>query len=158
MSMSAARSPMSRPPIRRGAAAEPPLASIVLADRSGKMGLGKIGPERVDENELGVGRLPDQEVAQALLTAGADQQVRVGQAGGREVRCENFLVDLVGAELAGGGIGGDAAGGIDDFILAAVVESDGELEAGIAARAILRLIDQGDDVGLEMGAGADDAD
>ena len=44
--------------------------------------------------ELGVGALPEQEVAGALLAAGPDDQVGIGLAGGVEVLAEPLLVDL----------------------------------------------------------------
>ena len=37
----------------------------------------EIGPQRVGEIELGVGELPQQEIADALLAAGADEEVRL---------------------------------------------------------------------------------
>ena len=54
----------------------------------------EVRPERVAGVELGVGRLPDQEVGEALLAAGPDDQVRVGQAGGVERAADRGLVDL----------------------------------------------------------------
>ena len=44
----------------------------------------EIGPERVDEQQFGISRLPEQEVGQALLARGADQQVERRQIGGVE--------------------------------------------------------------------------
>ena len=41
----------------------------------------EVGPQRVAAIELGVGRLPDQEVRRALLARGPQEQVDVGQAG-----------------------------------------------------------------------------
>src|SRR3990167_6358127 len=38
----------------------------------------EIRPELVAEVQLGIRGLPEQEIAQAHLTAGADQQVRIG--------------------------------------------------------------------------------
>ena len=48
----------------------------------------EVGPEHVLEDELGIGRLPQQEVGQALLAGGADDQVGVGHPGGAEARGE----------------------------------------------------------------------
>ena len=48
----------------------------------------EVGPEGLGDVEFGVGRLPQQEVAQAVLAAGADQQVRVGHIGGIEAAGE----------------------------------------------------------------------
>ena len=38
----------------------------------------EVGPQQVGEIQLGVGELPEQEVADPLLAAGADEQVRLG--------------------------------------------------------------------------------
>ncbi len=46
----------------------------------------EIGPQTSGEVELGVGQLPEQEVADALLAAGADEQIRLGRVGSSTVR------------------------------------------------------------------------
>src|SRR4029450_6332554 len=61
-------------------AAISPLTPTELGDRLLQMVLAEIRPQRVDEHQLGIGTLPEQEIADALLAAGADQQVRVGHA------------------------------------------------------------------------------
>ena len=43
----------------------------------------EVGPERVGEDELGVGRLPEHEVRDPELAGGADQQVDLGAARAR---------------------------------------------------------------------------
>jgi hypothetical protein len=45
-----------------------PVAIGVVADRAQEVDLTQVGAERLDEVELAVGRLPQQEVAQPLLT------------------------------------------------------------------------------------------
>src|SRR5689334_20484624 len=70
----------SRPRKRAGAAlaADAAIATVAAAeldDRPLQMLLAEVGPQRVDEHQLGVGTLPQQEIADALLAAGADQQV-----------------------------------------------------------------------------------
>ncbi len=59
----------------------------------------EVGEQRVEEHELGVGRLPDQEVRGPLLAGRPDEQVHVGDAGLVEVAREHLLVDLVGPSL-----------------------------------------------------------
>src|SRR5471030_3005624 len=86
----------SKPRKRRGDApkglaadaAIAPLAPPELGDSFLEMGLVEVGPQRVDEHQLGVGALPEQEVADALLAAGADQQVGIGNAGGQQLLLE----------------------------------------------------------------------
>src|SRR5690242_3432559 len=73
-----------RPPKRREGTAEAlaadaaiaPLPSPVLRDRLLEVALLEIGPQGIHEHQLGVGALPEQEIADALLAAGADQQIR----------------------------------------------------------------------------------
>ncbi len=56
-------------------------AVLVLGDDVEQMGLVEVGPEHGGEEEFGVGDLPEQEVADALLAAGADEDVGVGKKG-----------------------------------------------------------------------------
>src|SRR3546814_10242280 len=67
-----------------------------------EVALVEVGPQLVDEDELAVGRLPEQEVAEPLLAGGADHQVGIGNAGGQEAGGEAFLVDVLERDLAGG--------------------------------------------------------
>ncbi len=58
--------------------------------------LAEVGPQRVVEDELGVRRLPEQEVRDPLLAGGADDEIRIGELGrvevGRDVRFGQVLV------------------------------------------------------------------
>ena len=58
----------------------------------------EVRPERLAPIELGVGGLPDQEVRQALLASGPDQQVRVGQARRVQRGTDGGLVDRLSRE------------------------------------------------------------
>src|SRR5215213_7675784 len=60
-----------------GGSAISPLAPVVLAQCVAQVLIAEIGPAEGHEHELGVGELPQQEIADALLSAGADQEVRV---------------------------------------------------------------------------------
>src|SRR5471032_1626993 len=55
-------------------------APAELGNRLLEMFLVEVRPKRVDEHQFGVGALPEQEIADALLSAGADQQVGIGHA------------------------------------------------------------------------------
>ena len=66
------RSQAPEAPLRAGRTRRPPRPSVVAVE---------IGPERVDEQQFGIGRLPQQEVRQPLLARGADQQVERRQVG-----------------------------------------------------------------------------
>jgi hypothetical protein len=65
--------------------AEAALAALVVEQGRQQGRLIEIGPEHIGDVQLGVGQLPEQEVADPLLTAGADQQVGIGLAGGVEL-------------------------------------------------------------------------
>src|SRR3954454_1680029 len=75
------RAARSEPWLRRLAATEPPPALAVLGQ--GRLeGLAReVGPQLVAEDELGVGRLPEQVVRQPPLAAGADDDVGVMHLG-----------------------------------------------------------------------------
>src|SRR5690606_35510440 len=97
------------------------LALVVLLHRPVKGGAVEVGPVHGGEIEFAVGRLPEQEVADALLAGGADAQVRFRQIGGGEVAGEQGLGDVVGAQAAGLHPGGQLAGGGSDLPAPAVV-------------------------------------
>ena len=84
----------------------------------------KVGEERVEEHQLGVGGLPDQEIRHPLLAGRPDEQVDVGDAGLVQVTGEHRLVDPVGAQLPGGDVRRDRRGGINDLGAAAVVDAE----------------------------------
>ena len=63
----------------------------VLLERPDEFRLPEIGPEDVREHELGVGRLPEEEVADPDLTAGPYDQVGVGHPGGVEAPGERLF-------------------------------------------------------------------
>src|SRR5439155_18986390 len=101
------------------------LALSELLDGGVEVSLREVRPQRVREDELGIGPLPQQEVAGALLATGSDDQVRVGLTGGVELLVEAMLVDLVG-----GNAGSDErARGVDDLGPPGVVEGDVERHA-----------------------------
>jgi hypothetical protein len=74
--------------------AEAPLPAREIAQRSLEFGLVEIGPERVAEIELGVGQVPEQEIADALLAARADEEIGFRRAGQLQFAAnEGRLVD-----------------------------------------------------------------
>src|SRR5262245_43745655 len=54
--------------------AEAALAAMEIRNGGAQIVAAEIGPQHIDEAQLGVGRLPQQEIGQPLLTAGADQE------------------------------------------------------------------------------------
>src|SRR6185312_7665266 len=122
-------------------AAEPSLPRAVAAQGAQEVDLPELRPVRVAEVELGVGRLPEQEVRQPLFPRGADDQVGLGLTGGVEVRGDVVDGQLVG-NLREGGAAGRAvaeqvADGLDDFLPAAVPDGEREVVAGGAGRGVL---------------------
>src|SRR5471032_1376058 len=132
---------VSKPRKRRGGtpeglaadAAIAPLAPPEFGDGFLEMGLVEGGPQGVDEHQHGVGALPEQEVADALLAAGADQQVGIGHTGGQQFLLEQLLVDLLGGELAGRHLAREDASGAQNLVARAVVYADVDVDPGVAA-------------------------
>src|SRR5438876_1036195 len=75
----------------RSKTAKAPLAPAVFRNRFLERGTVEVGPVNRNEHQLTVSRLPKQEVGQALLTAGADDEVGVGQ-----IRRVEVLSDEIG--------------------------------------------------------------
>src|SRR5262249_42647109 len=62
-----------------------------------KLFSGEIRPERVDKHQLGIGRLPEQKVAQSMFAASADDEVGLGkcaceQSGREELRRDRLWI------------------------------------------------------------------
>ena len=109
------------------------------------------------EHQLPIGRLPQQEIGQPLLAAGADDQVGVGHVRRVEVRPISSSVIARGSSAPSSTIGGDPRGRARDLLARAVIERDHQRQPGIARGQLLRLLQQAPDVGIEVGALADHA-
>ncbi len=101
--------------------------------------------------------MPQQEIADALLAAGADQEVGVGQVGGEQVTGDQILIDGIERHLPRLDLGGDSAHRGSDLGPAAIGQRDGQIDPAIVARQRLGIVDQRDDVGREPGDFADHA-
>src|SRR4051794_21779418 len=66
-------------------ATEPALAGRVFGEGEIEVGGPEVGPQGLGDDELSVGRLPDQEVREPVLATGADHQVGVWKVGGIEL-------------------------------------------------------------------------
>src|SRR5437899_4778780 len=106
------------------AAAEPPSPARVRAERLAEVALAEVGPEPVDEHELGIRKLPEHEVGDAELSGGSNQKVRIGKLRRIEQRREHVLVDLLRIETRLD----DPARRLDELAAAAVVERDPEVQ------------------------------
>src|SRR5262249_8816211 len=85
----------------------------LLEERQGVevLPLAEVRPQRLSDVHLGVRQLPQKEVADTHLAAGANQQVGIGDALGPEVLRHGLLGDLPGRELAALHAAGDGTGG-----------------------------------------------
>src|SRR5512137_389471 len=63
-------------------------------------GIVEVGPERVAEIELRIRQVPEQEIADALLATGADEQIRFGRACQLHLLSKQGFVDRIGPDLA----------------------------------------------------------
>src|SRR5204862_8367240 len=79
-----------RPGRARGAdplaAAEAAPAAGVVVEGGAELLLAEVGPKRVDEDELGVGELPQEKVRDPQLAGRADEQVWIRHLGRDQVR------------------------------------------------------------------------
>src|SRR5262245_44543730 len=71
------------------------LAFLIGEYRFEQMTTAEVGPERLNYIDLGVGNLPQQVVADAKLSARADQQIGVRLAGRVEEAREALLVQIL---------------------------------------------------------------
>ena len=77
-----------------------PVAAVprrIVTERRLEILVRKIRPKHGEKNELGVGRLPEQKIADPLLARCADHQVRVGNASRIKRVSDGGRVDLLRA-------------------------------------------------------------
>src|SRR5690348_9186614 len=134
-----------------------PLAAVKLAEGALEIRLGEIRPERVDEHEFRIGRLPQQEVAEPLFAAGADDEIGVRHVRSEQVAREHGLVDPRGVEATCERCLGNPPRGAGDLGPSAIGERHREVEAGIAGGKRLGVVDKRHDVGRQTVAVANHA-
>ena len=126
--------------------AETAVTRLEISQGTQEIHTSEVGPQRLGHIELAVGALPEQKTAQALLSRGSDQKVRVGLTA-----CIEVLGNQLGREdfgeriqaLAGLGMRlDDRAHGIGDFFAATVRNSQVHVNAIDVFGARLRF-DQG---------------
>ena len=61
----------------------------------------EVRPEHIGDVNLGVGQLPEQEIADPVFAAGADQQIWILFASREQFGGDDVLVDAVGVQLPG---------------------------------------------------------
>src|SRR3954454_18126010 len=79
-------------------APEPALARGVFREGEVEVVGAEVGPQGLRDDELRVGRLPDQEVGQAMLAAGSNDEVRIRKVGRVELLGEGRFVDRIRAD------------------------------------------------------------
>src|SRR5204862_1307412 len=115
---------------RSSAPTETALPRGVLRECPGELLAIEVGPERVGEVELGIGRLPEQEVRETLLSARANHEIRVVHVGRVEPASELLLPTAC-----------VLAGGVEHLGPAAVVERDEHRSRDVVSRQVLRPLD-----------------
>src|SRR5690349_15886407 len=80
----------------------------------------EIGPQRLADVQLGVGQIPQQEIADAVIATGADEQIRIADLRERELARETLLVDLLGTQRTARDLRRQAPRGLQDVPAAAV--------------------------------------
>src|SRR5690606_32418022 len=108
--------------------AETAFARTVRGNRLFERKLIEIGPQRVGEIQLRIGKLPEQEIADALLAAGADEQIGLRRVVHRQLRR-----DLLLAEIAAAGVtAGQPVKRRDDVPAPAIVGGHGQHQTVVA--------------------------
>src|SRR5580658_7240962 len=105
----------------------------------------EIGPEGVEKDKLGVGRLPEQKIGEPLLAGGADPEIHFRNIRLVEIAGEKVLVDLVGPDLARRHVARERGGGVGDLRPAAVVAAELEGEDGVLLAQVLGVLELPDD-------------
>src|SRR5512147_170933 len=78
---------------RSAGPAEAPASMLEVMDRLVEVLAAEIGPERVGDPELGVRRLPEEEVRDAELPARPDEEIGIGETVGVELVLDERFVD-----------------------------------------------------------------
>src|SRR6266571_7031125 len=109
-----------------------PLPGLIIAQCPMQLAGIEIGPVDLGKIEFGIGQLPEQEIADPHLAAGADEKVRIRHLRGKEIAVEHGIIDRSGGNPACCEIGGQKRRGADDLLAPAVREGQGKGHAGVA--------------------------
>src|SRR5208282_1746672 len=86
------RWPRSMPVLAQAAVAA--VAFLIVFDPLEQLNAAEIRPQRLRHIDLRIGKLPEQEVTQPHLAAGANYQVRIGQTPRVEMVANRLLIDF----------------------------------------------------------------
>ena len=107
--------------------AEPAAALLKVRDGLVQHLRGEVRPQHIGEPELGIGRLPGQEVGQTELAAGPDEQVRVRNARRVQVAGQDFFRQILRIDLTSRTVRLPGLDRPDDLVPATVVEANVDL-------------------------------
>src|SRR5690606_22247716 len=110
----------------RAQAAEATFAAVILRERTFEGSSIEIGPVQIEKHEFAVGGLPHQKVGQALLAAGANDEIGIGHVARGGFGRGHFLVDGTGRDVTARRFFGEHASGLGDFGARAVIEGNDE--------------------------------
>jgi len=113
---------------RRHDLTEAPLAASEVGQCLLEIGQGELRPQARAEMQLRISQIPQQKIADALLPARADEQIRLRQPGERELGSEILLGDVLGAHAAAGAVARCFLRRLDDVPAAAVAHRHLELQ------------------------------
>src|SRR5690349_1016232 len=141
------RGPASRAGTSRQAlTAEAAVPRGVRAQRAEEVDPAERGPVGVAEVELGLGALPQQESAQALLSRGPDDQVRIGLAGRVQVLGDVLDIEDAGQLLDRGALGRvglqQGPDRVRDLPPAAVADGHVDQQAAAAGRDLAGVLER----------------
>src|SRR5581483_2623593 len=136
-------------------AAEAPAPPLEIEQRLQVFALAEVGPQGRGHVELAVGDLPEIEIAQAHLAAGADQKIGIGYSLGIEPRRDECGVDCGGVELSVARLARDPAGQPHDFIAPAIAQREDDSHAPVLARDLDDLFQDRAHLGRQARAVAD---
>src|SRR5262249_48167672 len=122
---------------RSGRRAVTAFAAMKIADCLLKIGTAEIRPQGIDEDEFGISRLPEQEIADALLAAGPDEEVGIGSTGGEQRPRQPLLIDVLGFQAPGSDLFGELARCLHDVVAAAIGQRHDESQPDVGVCELL---------------------
>ena len=134
-------------------AAEPPVAALVGDDGLVQGPAVEVRPQGIAEVKLRIGALPQQKAGQALLAAGADDELRVRDPRRVQIAGEQGIIQLLRPLLPGGAVGGKTPGCSQNLVAPAVIQAHVGLEVipGQVLRDLVRLPGQGPQIRGDRG-------
>src|SRR5215467_1320705 len=143
-----ARQPWSFRPLARdlrGNGAEATLAHLELCERAHELLLGELRPHASREVELGVRALPEEEIAEALFAAGANEEIDIADREGivRDLR------EQVREALARQLLAVRERGGLHDGLARRVIDGDAEMQVSAVGGGRFGFLDRHDESGRQ---------